>query len=58
MRAKTDGIDARTLAQGELPGYARASTLPSETLQALRTLRRARRDLVQRKTRCPATPAR
>jgi transposase len=58
MRAKTDGIDARTLAQGLLAGYARESHLPSETLQALRTLMRARRDLVQRKTRRPTTPAR
>lgn len=46
LRAKTDGIDAHTLARGLLAGYARASTLPSETLQSLRTLTRARRDLV------------
>ena len=47
LRAKTDGMDAHTLARGLLAGYARASTLPSETLQSLRTLTRARRDLVQ-----------
>jgi transposase len=47
LRAKTDGLDAHTLARGLLAGYARASTLPSETLQSLRTLTRARRDLVQ-----------
>lgn len=47
LRAKTDGIDAQTLARGLLAGYARASTLPSETVQELRTLTRARRDLVQ-----------
>lgn len=50
LRAKTDGIDAHTLARGLLAGYARASTLPSETLQSLRTLTRARRDLVQSQT--------
>jgi transposase len=49
-RAKTDGIDAQTLAHGLLAGLARASTLPSETVQALRTLTRARRDLVQSRT--------
>jgi transposase len=47
LRAKTDGIDARTLARGLLAGYARASPLPSEAVQALRTLTRTRRDLVQ-----------
>jgi transposase len=50
MRAKTDGIDAQTIARGLLAGYARASTLPSETVQALRELTRARRDLVQSRT--------
>jgi transposase len=47
LRAKTDGIDAHTLARGLLAGYARASTLPSEAVQSLRSLTRARRDLVQ-----------
>lgn len=47
LRAKTDGIDAHTLARGLLAGYARASTLPSEAVQSLRTLTRTRRDLVQ-----------
>src|SRR5215831_5551373 len=47
LRAKTDGIDAHTLARGLLAGLARPSTLPSETVQALRALTRARRDLVQ-----------
>ena len=46
LRAKTDGIDARTLARGLLAGWARASTVPDETVQALRTLTRTRRDLV------------
>lgn len=46
LRAKTDRLDARTLARGLLAGYARASVLPSETIQALRTLTRARHDLV------------
>src|SRR5215469_11003510 len=50
LRAKTDGIDAHTLARGLLAGYARASTLPSEVMQALRTLTRTRRDLVQSQT--------
>jgi transposase len=50
LRAKTDGIDAQTLARGLLAGLARASTLPSETVQALRTLTRARRDLIQSRT--------
>jgi transposase len=47
LRAKTDGLDAQTLARGLLAGYGRASALPSETVQALRELTRARRDLVQ-----------
>jgi transposase len=46
LRAKTDHLDARTLARGLLAGYARASVLPAETIQAARTLTRARRDLV------------
>jgi transposase len=46
LRAKTDGLDAHTLARGLLAGYARGSTVPSETVQALRALTRARRDLV------------
>ena len=50
LRAKTDGIDAHTLARGLLAGLARPSTLPSETIQALRALTRARRDLVQTRT--------
>jgi len=47
LRAKTDGSDAHTLARGLLAGWARASTVPAETVQALRALTRARRDLVQ-----------
>src|SRR5258708_35102440 len=47
LRAKTDGLDAHTLARGLLAGWARASTVPDETVQALRTLTRTRRDLVQ-----------
>jgi transposase len=43
-------LDAQTLARGLLAGYARASVLPSETIQALRELTRARRDLVQSQT--------
>lgn len=50
LRAKTDGLDAQTLARGLLAGYARASVVPSETVQALRELTRARRDLVQSRT--------
>jgi transposase len=50
VRAKTDSIDAQTLARGLAAGMARASTLPSETVQALRTLTRARRDLVESRT--------
>ena len=34
--AKTDGLDAQTLARGLLAGYGRASVLPSETVQAVR----------------------
>ncbi len=49
-RAKTDGIDAQTLAHGVVAGVARASTLPSETVQALRTLTRARREFIQSRT--------
>ncbi len=47
LRAKTDGLDAQTIAKGLLAGLARASVLPSETVQALRTLTRTRHDLVQ-----------
>jgi transposase len=47
LRAKTDAIDACTLAHGLRAGYGQASTLPTETVQALRTLTRARHDLVQ-----------
>jgi transposase len=50
LRAKTDGIDAHTLARGLLAGYARASSLPSETVQELRALTRARQDLVKSQT--------
>ena len=50
LRAKTDGIDAQTLARGLVAGWARGSTLPSEAVQALRALTRARRDLVQSRT--------
>lgn len=50
LRAKTDGLDAQTLARGLLAGYGRASALPSETVQALRELTRARRDLIQSRT--------
>ncbi len=46
LRAKTDGIDAHTLARGLLAGWARASSVPDETVQALRTLTRTRRDLI------------
>src|SRR5258708_20258743 len=46
LRAKTAGSDARTLARGLLAGSARARTVPHETVQALRTLTRTRRDLV------------
>jgi transposase len=47
LRAKTDGIDAHTLARGLLAGYAQGSTVPSEAVQELRALTRARWDLVQ-----------
>jgi len=50
LRAKTDGLDAQTLARGLLAGYARASTLPAEAVQERRALTRARRDLVQSQT--------
>lgn len=50
LRAKTDAADALPLARGLLAGLARASTLPSEDIQALRELTRARRDLVQART--------
>jgi transposase len=50
LRAKTDGLDAQTLARGLVAGYARASVVPPETVQALRELTRARRDLVQTRT--------
>ncbi len=50
LRAKTDQADALTLARGLLAGLARASTLPTEEVQALRELTRARRDLVQART--------
>src|SRR5215470_3855266 len=46
VRAKTDGSDALPLARGLLAGWARARTVPSQTIQALRTLTRARLDLV------------
>jgi transposase len=50
LRGKTDGIDAQTLTRGLAAGWARGSTLPSETVQALRALTRARRDLIQSRT--------
>ncbi len=50
LRAKTDHADALTLARGLLAGLARASTLPTEQVQALRELTRARRDLIQART--------
>jgi transposase len=50
LRAKTDGIDAHTLARGLLAGWARASSVPDEMVQALRTLTRTRRDLVARQS--------
>jgi transposase len=50
IRAKTAGLDAQTLARGLLAGLARASALPSETVQALRRLTRARRDRIQTRT--------
>ena len=50
LRAKTDGLDAQTLARGLLAGLARASTRPSEAVQSLRALARARRDLIPSRT--------
>jgi transposase len=50
LRAQTDALDAQTLARGLLAGLARASCLPSETVQALRALTRARRDLIESRT--------
>jgi transposase len=50
LRAKTDALDAQTLAVGLLAGLARASALPSEAMQALRALTRTRRDLVEERT--------
>lgn len=50
LRAKADGIDAQTIARGLVAGYGRASTLPDETVQALRELTRARRDLIRSRT--------
>jgi transposase len=50
LRAKTDALDAQTLALGLLAGLARASTLPSEAIQALRAVTRTRRDLVEERT--------
>jgi transposase len=47
LRAKTDETRAHTLARGLLAGWARASSVPDETVQALRTLTRTRRDLVE-----------
>src|SRR5258708_2429633 len=47
LRAKTAGSDAHTLARGLLAGGARASSVPDETVQALRARTRARRDLVE-----------
>jgi transposase len=50
LRAKTDGIDAQTIARGLLAGYGQGSTVPSEVIQEVRALTRARRDLVQGQT--------
>jgi transposase len=50
LRAKTDGLDAQTLARGLLAGLARASSLPSEAVQGLRALTRTRRDFVAART--------
>src|SRR5260221_1173774 len=47
LRPKTPGSDAHTLARGLLAGWARTSSVPDETVQALRALTRARRDLVE-----------
>lgn len=49
-RATIDELHAQTLASGLLAGYARASMVRPETVQALRELTRARRDLVQTRT--------
>jgi len=49
-RAKADGIDAHTLARGVWAGLARASALPTETVQAPRALTRARRDVIEDRT--------
>lgn len=46
LRAKTDQTDAYTLARGLAAGLARASTIPSDFVQSLRTLTRTRRDFV------------
>ncbi len=50
LRAKTDGLDAQTIAKGIVAGLARKSAIPSETVQALRTLTRTRTDLIQSRT--------
>jgi hypothetical protein len=52
MRAKTGGVDMRRRwpAGCWRAGWARASTVPSASVQALRTLTRARRDLIQTRT--------
>ena len=47
LRANTAGIDAHTLARGLLAGWARASSVPDQTVPALRALTRACRDLVE-----------
>ena len=49
-RPRPMGSDAQTLVRGLLAGLARGSTVPSETVQALRTLTRARRDFIQTRT--------
>src|SRR5262245_37276816 len=56
VRAKTAGTRAQLLARGLLAGLARTSTLPSQTVQALRTLTRARRDLIQTRTAIRVPP--
>jgi transposase len=50
LRAQTDQADALTRARGMLAGLARASTLPTEHMQAPREVTRAQRDLVQART--------
>ncbi len=50
LRAKTDSLDAQTIAKGVRMGLARSSAIPSETIQALRTLTRTRADLIQSRT--------